>query len=169
MTVVLWRPRDAGIFIITYFLWPILYFIWQIRFVIQAKNSCSDGTLTCLGPSGHRCSELLGADPSHRCLLQARLVHSRAAASLLVLLDMGLRFRRRVVNFDPKYFHDRCTTYIVNLVVNDGLEPIDSSISSLSNMVKYFKKSPSRMYKFIEVCNNCSIVHANWKRASSWC
>jgi hypothetical protein len=44
----------------------------------------------------------------------------------------------------------------VNLVVNEGLMPIESLISKLRETVKYFKKSSSRMYTFVEVCNEYS-------------
>jgi hypothetical protein len=64
---------------------------------------------------------------------------------------------RQNTKFDPRYFHVRCAVHIVNLVVNDGLQPVDTLIGSVRNTVKYFKKSPTRMYKFVEVCNNYSI------------
>jgi hypothetical protein len=59
---------------------------------------------------------------------------------------------RRNTQFDPLYFHVRCASHIVNLTVNDGLQPIDDLISNLRELVKYFKRSPSRMYKFMDVC-----------------
>jgi hypothetical protein len=43
------------------------------------------------------------------------------------------------------------------LVVNDGLDPIEGLISDLRNTVKYFKRTPSRLYKFVEVCNDYAI------------
>ncbi|KAJ1276924.1 hypothetical protein BS78_05G253900 [Paspalum vaginatum] len=64
---------------------------------------------------------------------------------------------RKNTQFDPIYFHVRCTSHIVNLVVNDGLQPINPLISNVRNTVKYFKRSPARMYKFVEVCNNYSV------------
>jgi hypothetical protein len=64
---------------------------------------------------------------------------------------------RKNSSFDPMYFHVCCAAHIVNLVVNDGLQPIDSLISDLRNTVKYFKRSPTRMYKFVEVCNQYSV------------
>jgi hypothetical protein len=60
---------------------------------------------------------------------------------------------RKNPQFDPLYFHVRCAAHIVNLVVNDGLQPLDSLIYDMRNTVKYFKRSPARMFKFVEVCN----------------
>jgi hypothetical protein len=64
---------------------------------------------------------------------------------------------RRNAQFDPLYFHVRCASHIVNLVVNDGLQPIDDLISNLRETVKYFKRSPSRMYKFMDVCKEYAV------------
>ncbi|XP_044369507.1 zinc finger BED domain-containing protein RICESLEEPER 1-like [Triticum aestivum] len=64
---------------------------------------------------------------------------------------------RKVPGFISTHFHVRCCAHIVNLVVNDGLEPLQAFISSLRETVKYLKKSPSRMYKFLEVCKTLNI------------
>jgi hypothetical protein len=64
---------------------------------------------------------------------------------------------RKNSTFNHVYFHVRCAAHIVNLVVNDGLQPIDSLIGDIRNKVKFFKRSPTRMYKFVEVCNQYSV------------
>ena len=43
---------------------------------------------------------------------------------------------RKNSKFDPDYFHVRRVSHIVNLVVNDGLQPIDPLISDLRNTMK---------------------------------
>lgn len=65
---------------------------------------------------------------------------------------------RKNSRFNPTYFHVRCSSHIVNLVVQDGLHEVDSLIDKLRNTVKYFKKSPSRLHKFMAVCNEYDIT-----------
>ena len=45
----------------------------------------------------------------------------------------------------------------MNLVVNDGMAPLETLISKLRESVKYMKKSPSRMYKFLEICKSIAL------------
>jgi hypothetical protein len=44
--------------------------------------------------------------------------------------------------------HIRCATYILNLIVREGLEELDSCIDYIRNAVKYMRSSPSGLAKF---------------------
>lgn len=61
---------------------------------------------------------------------------------------------RRSSVYIAKYFHVRCCAHIVNLVVNDGIAPLAHLIKNIRETVKYIKKSPSRMHKFVEICRS---------------
>ncbi|XP_020961353.1 zinc finger BED domain-containing protein RICESLEEPER 2-like isoform X2 [Arachis ipaensis] len=47
-----------------------------------------------------------------------------------------------------EHLHVRCCAHILNLVVNDGLKDMHSSISKIRNAVRYVRASPSRMDRF---------------------
>ena len=44
--------------------------------------------------------------------------------------------------------HMRCSTHILNLIVNDGLKEIDLSIRKIRAAHKFSKSSPSRFASF---------------------
>ncbi|XP_050233262.1 zinc finger BED domain-containing protein RICESLEEPER 2-like [Mercurialis annua] len=48
------------------------------------------------------------------------------------------------------YLHMRCISHILNLVVNEGLKDINSSVKKVRECVKYIRNSPSRLRKFKE-------------------
>jgi hypothetical protein len=64
---------------------------------------------------------------------------------------------RKVPGFMPHHFHVRCCAHIVNLVVQDGLQPLQPFIHQLRETVKYLKKSTSRLHKFVEVCKTLNM------------
>ena len=64
---------------------------------------------------------------------------------------------RRSTKFISKYFHAHSCAHIVNLIVNDGMEPLQPLIGNLRETVKYLKKSPSHMSNFLSYCKSLSI------------
>lgn len=47
-----------------------------------------------------------------------------------------------------EFLHLRCCCHILNLIVRDGMEELDSSIESIQNCVKFIRSSPARLAKF---------------------
>lgn len=64
---------------------------------------------------------------------------------------------RRSSCYNAKYFHVCCCAHIINLIVNDGLAPLASLTKNIRSTVKYIKKSPSRIHKFLEICRNLAM------------
>ncbi|WOL20604.1 zinc finger BED domain-containing protein RICESLEEPER 2-like [Canna indica] len=49
-----------------------------------------------------------------------------------------------------KYMHVRCIAHIFNLVVQEGLNDVKTSVTKIRNAVKYVRSSPARLKKFTE-------------------
>ncbi|KAM0855457.1 hypothetical protein ACQ4PT_049764 [Festuca glaucescens] len=77
----------------------------------------------------------------------------------VVVKDLKAKFTFwRCKQFEEVYFHVRCCAHIVNLVVQDGTSCMTSLITNLRETVKYFKKSTSRLHKFVEICRGLALT-----------
>ncbi|XP_022020295.1 zinc finger BED domain-containing protein RICESLEEPER 2-like [Helianthus annuus] len=59
--------------------------------------------------------------------------------------------RKGKLHFDGLFFHIRCCAHILNLVVQDGLGTIESSLVKIREGVKYLRKSSGRLLNFGEI------------------
>lgn len=57
-----------------------------------------------------------------------------------------------------KFFHVRCCAHILNLIVQDGLKEIDSSVIKIRECIKYIKGSEGRKQKFYECVSQVGIM-----------
>jgi hypothetical protein len=81
-----------------------------------------------------------------------------ASSNDVAATNLTGRFKaRKSAKFIPKYFHVRCCTHIINLIVNDGIAPLEPLIGKLRETVKYLKKSPLRMKNFRVVCDSLKV------------
>jgi hypothetical protein len=66
----------------------------------------------------------------------------------------AINYMRRVLNkskgtfVEGEYLHMRCVAHVINLIVNEGLKEIDTSISRVRAAVKYIKSGTSRLVNF---------------------
>ncbi|KAJ3691732.1 hypothetical protein LUZ61_020896 [Rhynchospora tenuis] len=58
---------------------------------------------------------------------------------------------RGELHFQGFFFHLRCCAHILNLVLQDGFNKIESCLSKIREGVKYLRKEPARLVKFGEV------------------
>ena len=70
-----------------------------------------------------------------------------------------------------KYVHIRYVAHILNLVVNEGLKELNTSIKRVREVVRYIRYSPSRLRKFRDFfdflgikdkCSLCLDVPTHW-------
>ncbi|XP_031094411.1 zinc finger BED domain-containing protein RICESLEEPER 1-like [Ipomoea triloba] len=51
------------------------------------------------------------------------------------------------------YVHMRCIAHVLNLIVQDGLKDVDSSVKKVRDAVRYVRNSPARLKKFRDLAD----------------
>ncbi|KAK7331047.1 hypothetical protein VNO77_25257 [Canavalia gladiata] len=70
--------------------------------------------------------------------------------------DVAVSYLKKKLNsfnalvLNGEFFHMRCCAHILNLVVNDGLKDMHTSIASIRTAVRFVRSSPQRLAKFKE-------------------
>lgn len=81
------------------------------------------------------------------------LTVDNAAANDVALRYLKQTFSlRKKLSIDGKMFHARCCAHILNLCVQDGLEPTKEIVDRIRDGVKYVAASEGRRIKFSEIC-----------------
>ena len=76
----------------------------------------------------------------------------------IAYLKKKMKNRKGLV-MNGEMMHVRCCAHILNLVVNEGLKDIHSSISAIRNAVRYVRSSPARLSKFKDAITQEHITH----------
>ncbi|KNA22643.1 hypothetical protein SOVF_032530 [Spinacia oleracea] len=78
--------------------------------------------------------------------------------------DTAIGYMRRKINgwksgvLKGRFLHMRCVAHIVNLVVSDGMETVNESITRVRHAVRFIKQSPSRLLRFKKCVSDEKIV-----------
>ncbi|XP_031099798.1 zinc finger BED domain-containing protein RICESLEEPER 2-like [Ipomoea triloba] len=51
------------------------------------------------------------------------------------------------------YVHMRCIAHVLNLIVQDGLKDVDSSVKKVRDAIRYVRNSPARLKKFRDLAD----------------
>ncbi|CAL8176331.1 unnamed protein product [Prunus armeniaca] len=90
-------------------------------------------------------------------LFSITLDNASANTAFVDILTNQLNFRSLLL-MGGKFFHVRCCAHILNLIVQDGLKEIDSSVTKIRECVKYIKGSEARKQKFYDCVAQVGIV-----------
>lgn len=74
----------------------------------------------------------------------------------VAMLKSQLKIRKATLS-NGDYLHMRCCAHIINLIVQDGLKPIEGELYKIRESVKYVKASQGRKQKFLECVNQMSL------------
>ena len=68
--------------------------------------------------------------------------------------DRAINILRGALNpiFHPYFFYSRCVTHILNLVVQDGMKDMDSTLKDIRDIVTYLNGSHQREARWRRTC-----------------
>ncbi|KAM1319370.1 hypothetical protein ACFX2H_004377 [Malus domestica] len=90
-------------------------------------------------------------------LFSITLDNASSNISFVSILKNQLNLRSLLV-MNGEFFHVRCCAHVLNLIVQDGLKEIDSSVIKIRECIKYIKGSEARKLKFYECVRQVGIL-----------
>ena len=111
------------------------------------------------------------------CLLDWDIEHvlaitvDNASSNDLAIVYLKDQYSWRCKVLNNEFLHVRCSTHILNLVVQDGLKEHNESVIKIRNAVRYVRSSPARLDAFkkcvehVKISNKslfCLDVETRW-------
>ncbi|XP_043698432.1 zinc finger BED domain-containing protein RICESLEEPER 2-like isoform X3 [Telopea speciosissima] len=117
----------------------------------------------CIMPPPHTCVHICDMVSKMLCewgieqkLFSITLDDASADLGFVELLKTNLNLKNALV-CSGYFFHNRCCSHILNIIVQDGLKCIDETVLLVRSSITYVKAFQVRKVQFLEICKQLGI------------